>query len=191
MKAGCRRLSAWRMPTMRRSAAGWPGCSIPAVRTTPGHRQPTGSDTMQLLLEPRLQQSRLMRYLSPLIAAVLTLIIGALLFAALGRNPFVALHAYFIAPISDLYGITTWLLKSAPLLLIGMGLAIGFRANVWNIGAEGQYTLGAICGGGVALLFYGHGGWWLLPLMLVAGAAGGAAWAAIPAFLKTRFNTNE
>jgi len=146
---------------------------------------------MQLLLEPRLQQSRLMRYLSPLIAAVLTLIIGALLFAALGRNPFVALHAYFIAPISDLYGITTWLLKSAPLLLIGMGLAIGFRANVWNIGAEGQYTLGAICGGGVALLFYGHGGWWLLPLMLVAGAAGGAAWAAIPAFLKTRFNTNE
>lgn len=146
---------------------------------------------MRLSLEPRLHQSRLMRYVSPLIAAALTLAFGAVLFAMLGRNPWEALYTFFISPLSDLYGITTWLVKAAPLLLISMGLAIGFRANVWNIGAEGQYTLGAICGGGVALLFYGHGGWWLLPLMVVAGALGGAAWAAIPAFLKTRFNTNE
>lgn len=146
---------------------------------------------MHLSLEPRLHQSHLMRYVSPLIAAVLTLALGGVLFAVLGRNPWEALYTFFISPLSDLYGITTWLVKAAPLLLISMGLAIGFRANVWNIGAEGQYTLGAICGGGVALLFYDHGGWWLLPFMIVAGALGGAAWAAIPAFLKTRFNTNE
>ncbi len=146
---------------------------------------------MRLSLEPRLRQSRLMRYLSPLIAAVLTVLFGAVLFAVLGRDPWTALYTFFISPINSVYGVTTWLVKAAPLLLIGMGLAIGFRANVWNIGAEGQFTVGAICGGGIALLFHGHGGWWLLPLMVIAGALGGAAWAAIPAFLKTRLNTNE
>lgn len=146
---------------------------------------------MRLSLEPRVQQSRLMRYVSPLIAAGLTVLFGAVLFALLGRDPWTALYTFFVSPLDSLYGVTTWLVKAASLLLIAIGLAIGFRANVWNIGAEGQYTLGAICGGGVALLFYGHGGWWLLPLMVIAGAAGGAAWAAIPAFLKNRLNTNE
>lgn len=146
---------------------------------------------MRLSLEPRVQQSRLMRYVSPLIAAGLTVLFGAALFALLGRDPWTALYTFFVSPLDSLYGVTIWLVKAASLLLIAMGLAIGFRANVWNIGAEGQFTLGAICGGGVALLFYGHGGWWLLPLMVIAGAAGGAAWAAIPAFLKNRLNTNE
>ncbi|HEU0231445.1 MAG TPA: ABC transporter permease [Burkholderiaceae bacterium] len=146
---------------------------------------------MRLFLEPRIQNSRIMRVASPLLAGVLTIILGGILFAALGREPLSSLYEFFISPISNLYGISTWLLKVAPLLLISMGLTIGFKANVWNIGAEGQYTMGAICGGGLALLFYGHGGWWLLPLMTLAGAAGGALWAAIPAFLKTRLNTNE
>lgn len=146
---------------------------------------------MRLVLEPRLQHSRLMRVASPLLAGVLTIILGGLLFAALGRDPLESLYEFFISPINSLYGVSTWLLKVAPLLLISMGLAIGFRAGVWNIGAEGQFTLGAICGGGVALLFQDQGGGWLLPLMMLAGAAGGALWAAVPAFLKTRLNTNE
>lgn len=146
---------------------------------------------MRLRLEPRLQQSRVMRFLSPLLAAVLTVIFGTVVFAALGQDPMHALYTYFFGPLSSVYGVMSWLIQVAPLLLIAMGLTIGFRANIWNIGAEGQFTMGAICGGGVALLFYHHGGWWLLPLMTVAGALGGAAWAAIPALLKTRFNTNE
>lgn len=146
---------------------------------------------MRLYLEPRLRQSQLMRYLSPLIAGLLTILLGAALFASLGRSPLESLYEFFISPISSLYGVGTWLTKSAPLLIIGMGLAIGFRANVWNIGAEGQYTIGALCGGGLALLFQDTGGWWVMPLMVAAGATGGAAWAAIPAFLRTRLNTNE
>lgn len=146
---------------------------------------------MRLSLEPRLQNSRLMRVVSPLIAALLTVGFSVAMFTLLGRDPWVALYTYFVDPINSLYGVGEWLLKASPLLLIAMGLAVGFRANVWNIGAEGQLTLGAICGGGVALLFYGHGGWWLLPLMVLAAAIGGAAWAAVPAFLRTRFNTNE
>ncbi len=146
---------------------------------------------MRLRLEPRLQQSRLMRFGSPFLAAILTIIFGAIMFAVLGQNPLQALYTFFVRPLSSAYGVTSWLIEVAPLLLISMGLTIGFRANIWNIGAEGQYTMGAICGGGVALLFYGHGGWWLLPLMVVVGGLAGAAWAAIPAFLKTRLNTNE
>ncbi len=146
---------------------------------------------MRLMLEPRLQHSRLMRVVSPLLAAALTVVLGGILFAALGRDPLASLYEFFISPINSVYGVTTWLLKVAPLLMISMGLAIGFRANVWYIGAEGHYVVGAICGGGLALLFHDQGGWWLLPLMTLAGAAGGALWAAIPALLKTRFNTNE
>ena len=101
------------------------------------------------------------------------------------------MHAFFIAPIADLYGFGELLVKATPLVLCGIGLAIGFRANVWNIGAEGQLTLGAITGGGMALLFFEQDSFWVLPTMLVAGVLGGMAWAAIPAWLKTRFNANE
>lgn len=142
-------------------------------------------------LEPRPQPSRLMGWLSPLIAVGLTLLTGVIFAPFLGLNPLEAIKAFFISPIDDLYGIGELLLKATPLALIAVGLAIGFRANVWNIGAEGQLTFGAIFGGGLALLFYEQGGPWLMPLMLVAGALGGMFWASIPAFLRTRFNTNE
>lgn len=144
-----------------------------------------------LKLEPRAQSSRWLRYASPLIALGLTLLFGLVLFALLGQNPLVALHTFFIRPLSSLYGFAELGIKAAPLLLCATGLAIGFRGNVWNIGAEGQLTMGAIAGGGVALAFYGDEGPWLLPLMIVGGGLGGMAWGAIPAFLKTRFNANE
>lgn len=143
-------------------------------------------------LEARAEVSRGMLILSPLIAVALTLLGGLILFATLGKNPIEGFIIYFFYPIRDLYSITELLLKATPLMLIGMGLSIGFRASVWNIGAEGQYILGAIFATGVALYFHdSESGWLVLPLMLVAGALGGALWAAIPAYLRTRFRTNE
>ncbi len=97
----------------------------------------------------------------------------------------------FIQPLTSVRGLAELLVKGTPLILIAIGLAVGFRGGVWNIGAEGQFTIGALAGGAVALAFYPATGWWLLPLMSLAGIAGGAAWAAIPALLRTRFNANE
>lgn len=146
---------------------------------------------MLLRLEPRPLRSRRMLYASPLIAAGLTLLGGIVLFGALGQDPLAALYTFFIRPLDSAYGLSELLLKATPLVLIAVGLAIGFRGGVWNIGAEGQLTAGAIFGGGLALAFWGEEGPWLLPAMVVAGAAGGMLWGAIPAFLKTRFNANE
>ena len=146
---------------------------------------------MRLKLEARAEPSRLMAYLSPLLAAGLTIVAGFILFSALGKNPLQAFHTFFIYPIRDLNGIAELLLKASPLMLIAVGLACGYRANVWNIGAEGQLILGAIFAGGVALYCYGSDSKLVLPAMVVAGAVGGMLWASIPAFLRTRFNTNE
>ncbi len=146
---------------------------------------------MLIRLEARASTSRAMVYGSPVIAVVLTLAASLILFALLGTDPLRAVYAYFIHPVSSGRGIAELLVKGTPLVLIAIGLSLGFRANVWNIGAEGQLTLGALCGGGLGLAFYGVDSVLLLPAMLAAGIAGGMAWAAIPAFLKTRFNTNE
>lgn len=144
-----------------------------------------------LRLEPRPEPSRAMRYLSPLIAVVLMLLAGLVIFSALGKDPVQGFRLFFFNPVRNLYGVSELLLKAAPLMLCAVGLAIGFRANVWNIGAEGQFILGTIGASGVALYFKGSGGPLLLPAMLCAGALAGAAWAAIPALLRTRFNANE
>ncbi|MBL8474170.1 MAG: ABC transporter permease [Rhodocyclaceae bacterium] len=142
-------------------------------------------------LEARPEASRVMPYLSPLVAVLLMLAGGALVFAALGKSPLEGFRVFFFNPVKDTYGLTELLLKATPLMLIAVGLAAGFRANVWNIGAEGQFIAGAAAASGVALHFDSSGAATLLPLMLLAGAAGGAAWAAIPAWLRTRFNANE
>ena len=144
-----------------------------------------------LAIEPRRQPSRAWSLLSPAIAIALTLCVGALLFGLAGRDPGYALYVLFIAPLTSTYGLTELLVKATPLILIATGLAIGFRANVWNIGAEGQYTVGALAGGGLALAFHDSTSPLLLPAMLLAGCAGGMAWGAIPALLRTRFNVNE
>lgn len=142
-------------------------------------------------LEKRPEASQLMGYISPLIAIILMLIGGLLLFTFLGKNPIEGFRVFFINPISDLYGVSELLLKATPLMLCAVGLAVGFRANVWNIGAEGQLIVGAVAAGAVALFFYESEGVHILILMVIAGAVGGMLWASIPAFLKTRFNTNE
>src|SRR6202166_133082 len=145
----------------------------------------------QWRLERRASPSAAMRIAAPLIAAAAMLASSFLIFAFLGKDPLNALGVFFIEPLNSLYGWGELLLKATPLALCGLGLALGFSANVWNIGAEGQLTLGAICGGGVALIFGAELGRLAIPAILLAGIVGGAAWAAIPALLRTRFNTSE
>lgn len=142
-------------------------------------------------LELRKERSLVMLYLTPFIAVALTLLAGVALFALLGKDPARAMAIIFLEPLTDASGISELIVKASPLILIAIGLSIGFQAGVWNIGAEGQFTFGALCGGVVALALYPAGGPWLLPLMSVASILGGMAWAAIPALLRTRFNANE
>ncbi|MHC5653649.1 ABC transporter permease [Stappia sp.] len=146
---------------------------------------------MQLELEKRAEHSRLMALMSPVLAIALTLVSGAVLFAALGQNPAVALHMFFIEPLTAYWSLQELVVKATPLILIGVGLAVCFLSNTWNIGAEGQFTAGAVAGSFIPILFPGFETALTLPLMLLMGIAGGMAWAAIPAFLKVRFGTNE
>ena len=143
------------------------------------------------LLEPRAEPSRTLQWAAPPLAILLMLLAGSLLFLVLGRNPVEAFRVFFIQPLESGYGWSELLLKAGPLILIAEGLAIGFRARVYNIGAEGQLIFGAICAGGVAIYAQGHEGHWTLPAMVLAGALGGLFWGAIPALLKTHFNAEE
>jgi simple sugar transport system permease protein len=135
--------------------------------------------------------SRVAQIGAPAAALAFTVAFGFVLFASIGRDPWAALHAYFLSPISSGFGLSEWLLTALPLALIGLGLSLGFRANVWNIGAEGQLILGATGGGAVALALWGEGVPGTFVLVCVAGALAGMAWAAIPAFLRVRFNASE
>jgi ABC-type uncharacterized transport system permease subunit len=146
---------------------------------------------VRLRLEARPEPSRLAGWLSPIIATASVLVIGFVLFSAMGKNPWQALYVFFVEPVDTLYDIGELLLKASPIMLIAIGLAVGYRANVWNIGAEGQLIMGAIFGGGVALAFHDSQSVLVLPAMVVAGMAGGMLWAAIPALLRTRCNANE
>ncbi|GAB4286552.1 MAG: ABC transporter permease [Roseovarius sp.] len=147
-----------------------------------------------LRLERRARPSRPWTWLAPPLAVGLTMIAGAALFAALGKNPVEAIRTIFWEPLFGefaFYYRPQLLVKGAPLVLIAIGLGMGFRAGIWNIGAEGQYIIGALAGAGVALAFYPLQAWYVFPLMILAGAAGGWAWAMIPALLRVRFGTNE
>ena len=144
-------------------------------------------------LERRAQPSRLMAWCSPLLAVMLTVLCGIVLFLAVGKDPLASLQVFFLEPIKDLQGWAEVGVKVAPLLMIAVGLSICFRANVFNIGAEGQLVVGAITAGAVVLQLdtETNGGFWLISLALLAGVAGGMAWAAITALLRDRFNANE
>ncbi|MBZ9727165.1 ABC transporter permease [Mesorhizobium sp. CO1-1-11] len=146
---------------------------------------------MHFKIEQRPEPSAPMRVAAPVLATALTVIVGSIFFASLGHDPVATLHAFFVEPLSSVNGLSEWLLKASPLILIACGLAVGFRANVWNIGAEGQFTMGAIAASGVGLFWPDPESVLLLPLMFLAGMGAGMAWAAIPAFLRARMNTNE
>ncbi|QHF01648.1 MULTISPECIES: ABC transporter permease [Pseudomonas syringae group] len=146
---------------------------------------------MLLSLEPRGQQSRAMLWCSPLLAAALTLVCGSLLFIALGLDPWVTLHTLLIAPVSDLYGLSELMVKTLPILLCALGLAVAYQARIWNIGAEGQLLLGALAGSAVAVNIIEMESRWALVMVLLAGTLAGAAWAGVTAWLRTHFNANE
>lgn len=144
-----------------------------------------------LRLEPRPQPSRVWSYASPLLALAITVVIGTALFVALGKDPVRGLQVFFWEPISSAYALSELMIKATPLMIIALGLALCFRSNVWNIGAEGQFVIGAIFAAGVALMVDRSWGWLAVPAVLAAGVVGGMAWAGVTALLRDRFNANE
>ncbi len=142
-------------------------------------------------LEPRPQASAVWSVASPLLALLVTVAIGVVLFVVLGKAPMRGLQMFFWERVKSAYALGELMVKATPLLLIALGLAVCFRSNVWNIGAEGQFVIGAICAGGVALLAGKDTTRWIVGAILLAGVAGGMLWAALTAFLRDRFNANE
>jgi general nucleoside transport system permease protein len=146
---------------------------------------------MRIKLEKRAEPSRLMLFITPVAAVLLTMVIGAILFDVLGYDGQRTVKEMFFTPVLASYKWLDVATKAAPLILIALGLSLGNTAKVWNIGAEGQYIVGALAGAGVAYLTPNVTGTWVIVAMVIAGVLGGAAWAAIPAFLKSKFNVNE
>jgi ABC-type uncharacterized transport system permease subunit len=146
---------------------------------------------MRIELQKRARVSTLFSVLSPLLALALTLLFGAIMFWLLGKNPVSALYSFFIEPLLEVWSLHELAIKAAPLILIAVGLSVCYRSNNWNIGAEGQFTIGAITGSILPVMYPAWHSPLILPLMLILGMIGGALYAGIPALLKTRFNTNE
>ncbi|MCW5721812.1 MAG: ABC transporter permease [Devosia sp.] len=146
---------------------------------------------MQFRLEKRPEPSKAMLYLTPVGAVLATALVGAIVFSLIGYNGLGAVREIFLTPLLNPLKWQDLAVKSAPLIIIAVGLSIGYRANVWNIGAEGQYVLGGLAGTGIALLTRDMSGPWILPLMIGGGVLGGMAWAVLPALLRTRLQVNE
>lgn len=146
---------------------------------------------MLIQLEKRATPSKVMLYLTPFLAVVLTMVLGAIIFSLMGYDGLGAVREIFLTPLTNSLKWQDLAVKAAPLIIIGVGLSVGYRANVWNIGAEGQYIVGGLAATGVALATYDMTGWWILPLMGIAGVLGGMTYVAVPAFLRTRFKVNE
>lgn len=142
-------------------------------------------------LEVRPQPSDFWRIASPVLALIITVILGVILFMALGKDPIKGLQMFFWEPIRSPYALGELMVKATPLLLIALGLSVSFRSNVWNIGAEGQYVLGAIAASAVALMAERNTSTWIVVPILLAGVMGGMLWAGITAWLRDRFNANE
>jgi simple sugar transport system permease protein len=144
-----------------------------------------------LKLEARPQPSAIWSYASPLLALLITVLIGVALFVALGKDPVSGLRVFFWDPLKSAYALGELAVKATPLLLIALGLAVCFRSNVWNIGAEGQYVMGAMAASGVALLADASTGRWIVLAVMLAGVLGGMVWGGLTAWLRDRFNANE
>jgi ABC-type uncharacterized transport system permease subunit len=142
-------------------------------------------------LEARPEPSAFWRHASPFLALLLTVLIGVLMFVALGKDPLKGLGVFFWEPIKNAYALGELMVKATPLLIIALGLAVCFRSNVWNIGAEGQFVMGAIFAAGVALLAQKDSTRWIVVPILLAGVAGGMTWAGVTAWLRDRFHANE
>lgn len=144
-----------------------------------------------LKIEPRGYESKFWRYASPVLALLLTGATSGLIFLAMGRPPGLTVYTFLVAPLLQEDGFQALVVKAAPLIMMGVGLSLAYRANVWNIGTDGQFTLGAICGGGVALLFPDAPAWALFPAVVIAGIIGGMLSGGLVAWLRINFNANE
>ena len=129
--------------------------------------------------------------LLPVFATLAALAVGAIMLLVLGANPIQAYGALLEGAFGSGNALAETAVKAVPLLLVGLGICIAFRANVINIGGEGQMIIGAIFGTVVGLVLTGWPGWVVIPLALVAGFVGGGLWGAIPGALKAYFNVNE
>ena len=144
-----------------------------------------------LKLELRPQESKVWRFASPVLALAITVMLGIGLFVLLGKDPVRGLQMFFWEPLKSAYALGELMVKATPLLVIALGLAVCYRSNVWNIGAEGQFVIGAVAAGGVAMLADKDTGRWIVAAVLLAGVAGGMFWASITAWLKDKFHANE
>jgi len=147
---------------------------------------------MRVELVPRAEPSGVARALAPVAAFLTAFVIAGVVIALLGQSPLAAFDVYVVQPLGDPWALQELLVKATPLALIAIGLSYCFRANLWNIGAEGQFVMGAVFGSWLALATHGaEAGSWLLPTMLVLGALGGMLYGLLPAFLRTKFGANE
>src|SRR5881409_3529643 len=144
-----------------------------------------------LKLEARPQPSKAMSFASPLLALAITVVIGVVLFMLLGKDPLKGLYVFFIEPIKSGYALSELSIKATPLVLIALGLAVCFRSNIWNIGAEGQFIVGALCAGWMAMQAGPDTSRLIVVPVLLAGVLGGMLWAGIVALLRDRANANE
>ena len=146
---------------------------------------------MRIKLEKRRAPSMAMLVVTPVVSVLVTMLIGIVVFDLLGIDGLKAVTDIFLTPLLTSYKWQDVAVKAAPLIIIALGLSVANRAQVWNIGAEGQYIIGALCATGVGLAFGTVGGPLVVALMVASGVLGGAAWAAVPAGLRTRFGVNE
>ncbi len=146
---------------------------------------------MPLHLELRLERSRKLEYLVPVVSVVLALIVCGFLLLATGTNPLSAYGEMFSEAFGTSYGFAEVLVKATPLILCGLGVMLAFKMLFWNIGAEGQLHMGAWAATGVVMTGWQGSPWLMIPAMVLAGALGGACWALIPAYLKVKLGCNE
>lgn len=131
-------------------------------------------------------------FLDPLLAAAAALLLTGLVLAVLGHPPVGAMTALLVGAFGDRIAIEATLLRAVPLLLIGLGTAVSFRAGVWNIGGEGQLAVGALLATAVATRALGATPSWVaVPVLLFCGAAAGAGWAWVAAALRNRRGVSE
>jgi ABC-type uncharacterized transport system permease subunit len=147
---------------------------------------------MRLVFEKRKAISRKAIFLVPLVSFLISLILTAILLAIFKANPFITFAAMFKGAFGSGPNFTETLVKAIPLMLTGLGVLIAFRLKFWNIGAEGQLTLGGIAAAWVALFGSPYlAPWMVLPVAILMGMLAGALWAGIPALLKVRLNVDE
>ena len=144
-----------------------------------------------LKLEARPEASKFWGYASPVLALLLTVLVGVAIFMALGKDPVRGLQMFFWEPVKSAYALGELMVKATPLLVIALGLGVCYRSNVWNIGAEGQFVMGAVAAGGVALLAGKDTSRWIVLSIVLAGILGGMLWAGLVALLRDKFNANE